>query len=985
MVSRGLFTLALTLPLTGASPNRVNGQETGAQDNHSLAPAALSAEIDQLLQPELPGIASPPAPDGILLRRLSLDLRGVVPTREELDAFAADPAPERWSKWVDRFLQDPLCDEHLVQLLDRTLMLRRKHTHVDRATWVNYLREQVAAETSLDALSKALLYSPWWNQQHRAEQRFYLDRDGEPHLITRDLGRVFLGRDMQCAQCHDHPLIDDYRQIDYHGLLAFVTGGSLVQATYKDAEQKDQKLQLYVEKAAGDTAFESVFEVGKKLRSATRLFGQAETIDPYLPPDQRYVDQAPEGALAGIEMPPKQSRRQQLAERLASRDNEPFVANWANRLWASVFGRGLVHPVDMMGPDNPPTHPQLFKVITDGLRASDMKIKPFLRQLVLTDAYRRGGKADWIELGDQADDPAVIPMRQTLEQRLTTIRAEIESCEAIETERRSAYDAAREAWLNVQADRTTAGDELDKAEAAMVAAKKKHDETVSKLDAAKKNLSAHQSRVALLDESASKLTEALAFAEGDDAELSKAIELAKKIANDTRGQIAGLEKTAADAQVEVDKTAPPLQQATAAVEAASQKLQPIEQSVLAADLNHVEARAGWTDAQRQLVAARRSLFRLEHWSQWLAEKDRARELSQTLLADSEQWKAGQAAEREAQLAVDATRQAVAAAENSMKAASQSLDHAQQALTMHRETLQTLQAALASLESATKLVDQTETLLAAQDSLRQSIGAKQMQLGELQTAVDTAQKGLTEKSTAREQKQTELDGKLALLNQAQQQLVGLQKSVEEGESQLAGAQATIQSQTQTIADEARVQLATAELTPLTPEQLCLSTLRITGVLDAYIRNAAAELEKNSPLPQDADQRAKEERQRQAVRVAIDKLRGNIDLYVSLYGSGSDKTQDDFFASADQALYIANGGSVYSWAAPGNNNPTQAAIAMEDPTEIAKTLYWAYLCRQPSETEIALVSQQLAEASDQRSAVIQEMAWSLLASAEFRFAQ
>jgi hypothetical protein len=171
--------------------------------------------------------------------------------------------------------------------------------------------------------------------------------------------------------------------------------------------------------------------------------------------------------------------------------------------------------------------------------------------------------------------------------------------------------------------------------------------------------------------------------------------------------------------------------------------------------------------------------------------------------------------------------------------------------------------------------------------------------------------------------------------------------------------------------------------LTAEQLGLSTLRATGVLDAYVRAEIAELEKQSPLASDADDATRFQRNRQAVRQAIDKLRGNLDQYVSLYASGPDKTQDDFFASADQALYVANGGAVFSWAAPGNNNPTQVASGLTDAGEVAKVLYWSYLCRQPSDQEVAAVAEQLASAGDQRNAIIQEMAWSLLASAEFRF--
>ena len=59
-------------------------------------------------------------------------------------------------------------------------------------------------------------------------RRFFLDRGSEPNLITRDVGRIFFGRDMQCAQCHNHPIVKDYQQSDYYGLLAFISPGYAV-------------------------------------------------------------------------------------------------------------------------------------------------------------------------------------------------------------------------------------------------------------------------------------------------------------------------------------------------------------------------------------------------------------------------------------------------------------------------------------------------------------------------------------------------------------------------------------------------------------------------------------------------------------------------------------------------------------------------------------------------------------------------------------
>ena len=73
-----------------------------------------------------------------------------------------------------------------------------------------------------NVLAREILQADGDDPAQRPAARFALDRGSDPNVLTRDIGRIFFGRDMQCAQCHDHPLVDDYLQSDYHGLLAFV-------------------------------------------------------------------------------------------------------------------------------------------------------------------------------------------------------------------------------------------------------------------------------------------------------------------------------------------------------------------------------------------------------------------------------------------------------------------------------------------------------------------------------------------------------------------------------------------------------------------------------------------------------------------------------------------------------------------------------------------------------------------------------------------
>ena len=197
-------------------------------------------------------------------------------------------------------------------------------------------------------LAKEILIADGDDPALRPAARFALDRASEPNLLTHDISRIFFGRDMQCAQCHDHPLVMDYLQSDYQGLLAFLSPGyALVR------KECYKSITLYAERAGGDLPFESVFIKGTPHRTGARMPEDIVLYEPlFLPGDEYQV--APADNVKSV---PKFSRRAKLAELATSGNNPAFNKNIANRLWAHMFGRGLVHPLDLHHADNPATDP----------------------------------------------------------------------------------------------------------------------------------------------------------------------------------------------------------------------------------------------------------------------------------------------------------------------------------------------------------------------------------------------------------------------------------------------------------------------------------------------------------------------------------------------------------------------------------------------------------------------------------------------------
>ena len=176
-----------------------------------------------------------------------------------------------------------------------------------------------------------------------------------------------------------------------------------------------------------------------------------------------------------------------------------------------------------------------------------------------------------------------------------------------------------------------------------------------------------------------------------------------------------------------------------------------------------------------------------------------------------------------------------------------------------------------------------------------------------------------------------------------------------------------------------------LDSLTPEQLAWSTMQATGLMGVQRKAVEADLNAKSPLS-DADKKDPAKpaaRVRQIDETVVKALAANVPAYVALYGAGAGQPQVDFFATVDQALYLSNNATVMTWLAPGNGNLTERLNAITDPAALAEELYLGILTRRPTPEEATDVTEYLKSRADNRAVAIQELAWGLLASAEFRF--
>jgi Protein of unknown function (DUF1549)/Protein of unknown function (DUF1553) len=371
-----LFLLALLAAPAGGS---------AAAPLHERVDAAIDAQAREQGLPE-----APPGDNAEFLRRAYLDLTGAIPTSEQARAFLTDTSADKRAKLIDELLSDERFPRRMAQALSVMLMERRLAPDKPECEqFEGYLAGAIAGDKPFDRIVAEILNPDPENEKTRSAAIFLskrLENYGQNPVdlpgLTRDVGRMFLGVDLQCAQCHNHLTVREYKQSDYQGLFAFVGHTYL---------RRDLPFPAVGEKLVdGKSEFVSVFGAGEKRQIGPRLPGGEEVEVPKFEKGQEYLK--PPDRKKDFQGVPKFSPLKVLAEQLPRAENERFRRNVANRLWFLMAGRGVVHPLDLHHKDNPPSNPALLEALADGLVEMKFDTRSFLREIALSKAYQRSSR-----------------------------------------------------------------------------------------------------------------------------------------------------------------------------------------------------------------------------------------------------------------------------------------------------------------------------------------------------------------------------------------------------------------------------------------------------------------------------------------------------------------------------------------------------------------------------------------------------------------
>lgn len=929
--------------------------------------AAADEPLRQLINRELAlpaGLQIPPASDAEFLRRAALDLTGMPPSAADARAFLADQSPDKREKLIDRLLQSPLHHRHLAATLDVMLMERRGNAHVSQDDWMNWLMSSIRTNKPWNVLVREMLMADGEPGPNRPSARFLLDRAAEPHIVARDIGRLFFGRDMQCAQCHDSPLVADFLQQDYQGLLAV---SSATYTVVKKIEGKD--VTVLGERAGGDLTFESVFIKGTSHRTGPRLPGMTARVEPFFLPGSEY-EVAPADGIRGV---PKVSRRTWLATVSTDGTNTSFNENAANRLWFVMFGRGLVQPLDMLHSDNPAVSPQLLQQLGRRFADSGFDIRNLLREIVLSEPWQR---------------PFDLPSE--VRQQLAAAEADSEKLaagkillDAAAKEAAVKREAADQAYAAAEAALIPVAAERDKLRGQATEALKKRDEAKAAAAAASAALAARANPAAALEAAAASASRAAAALPDDTALATLAQTLAAK-AQANLAELPPLRKAAEEKAAAIAAPEEAFTKAIAALQAAQELVQAPLDAVAAAEVHAVAARQAQHTAQllavsqdarlrdlQKLVEFNRSLRTLASATQLVASSQA--ELTSAKQQLSEQQPLTEAAAKRRLL----SEQQLQASQQTMTAATAQQDRSTRSATALAEAVLAADRAAALLQSPPALAESTAVLKtksnAANAQQQSAVKASEAAAVALQAATIAMQNASKDADAAT----SELERRRAAATAAETAFTNAQ-------SEFQATETRHRELGDSIPSDFAARFALTNLKPLTPEQLCWTVFKVSSVYDRYREAEIAELDKSAPLTDEQKQNPAvlAEREQQIEQRTYDKLKGNIGAYAALYGGAPGQPQFDFYASADQALFTANGGSINSWIAPGGGNTTERVALAADSRLAAEELYLGMLTRMPTPEEAQDVAAFLAARPDRRQAAL-ELVWALLSSAEFRF--
>jgi hypothetical protein len=348
-----LLVGSVATSFTTASREQAVLDLTSVRKSAAQVDAALERQWQQSgIQP------AAPADDLLVARRMSLALAGTIPSLEDIRHLESLPQVEQLEVWLSELLADRRSADYLAERLARAyvgvedgpfLLYRRRR-------FVSWLADELAANRPYDAIVRHLIADTGlWTDTPAVNFVTVTINPGDenkpdPNRLAARVARSMLGVRLDCAECHDHPFAD-WKQADFQALAAFFGG----------TRQSLRGIRDY----PGDFQVENL------------QTGATSTMKPGVPFESELL-------------PAEGTQRQRLARWVTHANNQVFARATVNRLWALLFGRPLIEPIDDLPLKGP--FPEPLEILADDFAAHDFDLRRLIAVLASTRAFRLDSK-----------------------------------------------------------------------------------------------------------------------------------------------------------------------------------------------------------------------------------------------------------------------------------------------------------------------------------------------------------------------------------------------------------------------------------------------------------------------------------------------------------------------------------------------------------------------------------------------------------------
>lgn len=398
---------------------------------------SLAHEVDALLQKSFDAAGVKPAPlatDEDFLRRVSLDLAGSIPTPKEVTLFGLDPDPNKRAKLIDKLLESDGYADLWAAYWAEVIFghATEQRARAAQGTFEEWMKGELAKNRSWADITTELLTATG-KVQEDGETALMFAHSGNAEEVAAEVSRIFLGIQLQCANCHDHPT-DGWKREQFHELAAYLPRvvvrrepdagfldfqvSSFSGSDYrpKPAElgamidrNRDGKITAAEAKAA--PRFERLFNLllsqidsdkdgalsMKELESAPEPPREGRgSSEHYMPdlndPTAKGTMMQPVFFLTGQRLKGNSTdmqRREALAKAVTSKSNPWYRKAFVNRMWAEMLGEGFFMPIDDMGPKRTGVQEEVLDLLANGFASHDYDIRWLLRTIANTQAYQR--------------------------------------------------------------------------------------------------------------------------------------------------------------------------------------------------------------------------------------------------------------------------------------------------------------------------------------------------------------------------------------------------------------------------------------------------------------------------------------------------------------------------------------------------------------------------------------------------------------------